>query len=98
MRRVDFAELEWEQLRTGLRQKRMGPMRLVEHGPQCVEHEWCVRQHTGYLVSGELVVDFRDGERVRFAAGDGLCIPAGEAHAHRAHVDGATPALLFVVD
>ena len=54
MTRVNFADLPWEQLRLGLRQKTTGGMRLVEHGPECIEEDWCTRAHIGYVISGAL--------------------------------------------
>jgi hypothetical protein len=29
-------------------------MRLVEHGPECIEEDWYTRAHIDYLISGEL--------------------------------------------
>ena len=61
-----------------------------------VDPEWCRARHVGYVLSGEMDVDF-DGEVVRYRAGDGILIPGGEAHRHKATVvsDGVT---LFLVE
>ena len=98
MTRVDFDALPWEDIRPGLRQKVGDGSRLVEHGPECIEEEWCVRAHTGYVISGELFLELRDGNEVTLRAGDGIRIPGGEEWAHKGHCRQATPVRIFLVD
>ncbi len=87
--RVDFDSLSWESQLPGARQKTLRhgntTLRLVEFTREFVDPEWCTRGHVGYVLAGELDVDF-DGNAVRFAAGDGIFIPSGEEHRHKAKV------------
>ena len=84
--RVDFQSLPWEWPAPGVRAKMVvlnkTKLRLVEFSDQFVEPEWCAKGHIGYVVDGEMEIEFSDSV-ARFAAGDGLFIPAGEAHRHR---------------
>ena len=60
-------------------------MRFVEFSHGFVEPEWCINGHVGYVLDGDMDVDF-DGETVHFSAGDGIFIPAGAEHRHRAKI------------
>jgi quercetin dioxygenase-like cupin family protein len=42
------------------------------------------REHAGYVLEGRMTVEFAGGERVAFGAGDGIDIPPGQAHGHKA--------------
>jgi hypothetical protein len=106
--KVDWEQLPWEHPADGVRHKiyREGGrrLRLVEFGKGFVETDWCTRGHIGYVLEGELELEFRDPctaglqacppnrgapgpqTRVRFSAGDGVFIPAGQEHGHKATV------------
>jgi quercetin dioxygenase-like cupin family protein len=60
-------------------------VRLVEFTPEFVEAQWCEKGHVGFVLSGELGIDF-SGRVVRFPEGSALLIPAGPEHAHKARV------------
>ena len=98
MTRVDFAELPWEEVGPGLRQKVADGARLVEHGREFIEEDWCTRAHVGYLISGELYLEYRDRDDVLLRAGDGIRIAGGEDWAHKGHCHEDSPALMFLVD
>ena len=87
--RVAFDSLAWDDLAPGARHRafRAGDtvLRLVEFTHGFVEPDWCLRGHVGYVLSGDLDVDF-DGVLEHFTAGDGVFIPPGEAHRHTAIV------------
>lgn len=74
--KIDFQEIEWE-TSVGLKQKRIvrsgHTQRLVhfEHG--FIEKEWCKKEHMGYVLSGEMKIDF-NGHIVEYSKGDGLFI------------------------
>jgi quercetin dioxygenase-like cupin family protein len=71
-------------------------VRLVEFTSEFVEREWCDKGHTGFVVAGELEIDF-SGHVVRFPEGSALLIPAGSHHRHKARV--LTPRVcLFLVE
>ena len=81
--------MRWEQPATGMKAKtceRDGRrLRLVEVTKDFVEPDWCTKGHIGYVLEGKMEVDFH-GQVVTFRAGDGLFIPPGEEHGHKARV------------
>jgi quercetin dioxygenase-like cupin family protein len=98
--RMDWEQLPWEHPAPGVRHKlyREGNrrLRLVEFSNGFVEPDWCTRGHIGTVVEGDLEVVFQSPPctagilpaqpRVRFSAGDGVFIPAGQQHGHKATV------------
>lgn len=58
-------------------------LRLVEFQHGFEEPDWCRQGHTGYVIEGRLQVTFPGGTVV-LEAGDGLHIPVGDAHRHKA--------------
>ena len=84
--RVGFDSLDWETQLPALRFKafRQGDttLRVAEYARGFIAPEWCTGGHIGYVLEGEMDIDF-DGNVVRFAAGDGVFIPEGEAHRHK---------------
>ncbi|MGD0615370.1 MAG: cupin domain-containing protein [Verrucomicrobiota bacterium] len=98
--RVLFDQLEWQSPQPGARFKvfRDGSrqVRLVEFSHEFVELQWCAKGHVGYVLSGELDIDF-SGHVVRFPEGSALLIPTGTPHAHKART--VTPLVrLFLVE
>ncbi|MBC7930700.1 MAG: phosrestin [Rubrivivax sp.] len=95
--RIDFDTLPWTQPADGLRFKsteRDGRrLRLLEFAPSFGESEWCQKSHAGYVVAGELEIEFADRAE-RFAAGDALLIE-GDPHRAKAGSEGAQ---LFLVE
>jgi quercetin dioxygenase-like cupin family protein len=96
--KVDFAVIEWEISASGLRSKSFETgekrVRLLEHSREVREEEWCEKQHVGYVLEGELEIDFSDKTET-FRAGDGLFISAGEKHKARSVTEKT---LLFLVE
>ena len=92
-RRIDFGSLSWQTPLPGARYKASQQgnrrIRLVEFEKGFVEPDWCMKGHVGYVLSGEMDVDF-DGQVVRFSEGDGLMIPRGEENRHKASRNGIT--------
>lgn len=87
--KIDFESAPWQTPAAGVRAKvhdQQGKrLRLVEFTREFIETDWCRKSHTGYVLEGELEIDF-SGEVVVFHAGDGLFIPAGEENKHKAKV------------
>ena len=85
--RVAFEEMQWEQLRPDVRQKIFcngsRQIRIVEFDTSNGPENWCESGHIGYVLRGGLRIDF-NGQLVSFGTGDGLFIPAGPEHQHRA--------------
>jgi hypothetical protein len=87
--RVDFASLPWEQPADGVRFKAYEQggrrLRLAEFTRDFVEPDWCTKGHIGYVLEGQMEVSFH-GRVVTFHSGDGLFIPPGSDHGHKARV------------
>ena len=58
---------------------------MVEFSKEFVEPDWCTKGHIGYILEGQMEINF-DGKKVVFNAGDGVFIPAGEKHRHKGRV------------
>lgn len=96
--RVSFAEIGWMSPIPGVRQKTRVEgnqrLRLVEYSREMKPH-WCVKGHTGYILDGRFEIEFAE-ERYVFEAGDGVFIPGGDKHRHRATVLTDTVTAVFV--
>ena len=98
--KVEFDSLPWETPMPGVRMKvfRDGQkqMRLAEFSSDFVEPHWCEKGHIGFVLRGELEIDFH-GTLVRYTEGTGIFIPRGADHGHKAR--SLTPSvLLFLVE
>ena len=86
MMRVAFEEMPWETSPAGARFKvqKIGALqlRLLEFSRDLDHPHWCTTGHLGYILEGEMEVEFASGSQV-FRAGDGLAIPAGDVEKHR---------------
>lgn len=95
---IDFDALEWESPIPGVRHKiaARGPtiLRLVEYSREMAPH-WCQKGHVGYILEGRFEIEFADGTRV-FEPGDGVFIPSGEKHKHKARVLTEVVTAVFV--
>jgi ethanolamine utilization protein EutQ (cupin superfamily) len=96
--RVLFAELPWESPMPGIRHKVLQDgthkLRLVEYTPEVAPH-WCDRGHHGYILEGRFEIEFDDETQV-FEPGDGVFIPHGPKHRHRATALTARVLAIFV--
>ena len=98
--KVEFDSLAWETPMSGVRVKmvRNGnkQVRLAEFSSEFVETQWCEKGHIGFVLKGELEIDFF-GTIVRYTEGSGIFIPQGVTHGHKAR--SVTPSvLLFLVE
>ena len=87
--RVPFASMAWDAPAAGARSKAHtqggSRLRVLELTSEFVEHDWCTAGHIGYVLEGHMEISF--GGRVEsFGPGDGLVIPAGASHKHKARV------------
>ncbi len=98
--RLNFESLEWEVSPLGARFKAFESngkkIRLVEMSPSDLHPDWCVTGHTGYIISGEMEIEFSE-EIVKYKTGDGLEISPGETSKHRPKAL-TEKVLLFLVD
>ena len=99
MKRIAFDDLPWETHASGLRFKvhKTGArqLRLLEFTPELHHPHWCESGHVGYVVEGELEIEFA-GESMTFRAGDGVSIPPGHPDRHRPRAISERVRLIFV--
>jgi len=97
---VRFDSIEWGSPSEGVRQKihRVGDrvLRLVEYSTGLTPH-WCRKGHIGRVVEGKIEIAFKGGTDV-FGPGDGMFIPSGAEHEHRAVPLTLTVTVWFVED
>ena len=98
---VDFGSTPWASPAPGMRFKaaELGhrKLRLLELSREFVEEDWCSKGHVGYVLEGEIEIDF-DGTTLRARAGDGILIPPGAQSKHKATVVSPTARLILVED
>ncbi|MCK5146294.1 cupin domain-containing protein [bacterium] len=96
--RIDFERLEWEIPFEGVRHKFLDQngtrLRLVEYSENMPPH-WCERGHVGILLEGRMEIEYVS-ETVLYKKGDGVHIPSGEEHRHRAVILSEIALCLFV--
>jgi ethanolamine utilization protein EutQ (cupin superfamily) len=84
--RVIFNEVAWESPIPGVRHKVVvtgdAKFRLVEYTPEMAPH-WCSVGHVGLILEGIFEMGFERSTQLS-KAGDGVLIPSGEQHRHRA--------------
>jgi quercetin dioxygenase-like cupin family protein len=87
--KIDFNSMPWESPLNGVRfkahQQDGQKVRLVEFYKEFVEPDWCTKGHIAYILEGQCEIDF-NGKVIKFGEGDGIFIPAGEAHKHKTRV------------
>jgi hypothetical protein len=87
--RIDFEAIPWHSPVAGVRQKAIvrggRRLRLVEFAHDFVEKEPCLKGHIGYVLEGRMELVMKD-ERLSFGPGDGIFIPSGPDHGHKARV------------
>ena len=81
--------MQWETPAEGVRFKAFEQdgrkLRFVEFAREFVEPDWCVKGHIGYILEGQMEIDF-NGKKGVFGPGDGIFISAGEKHKHKGRV------------
>ena len=96
--KFNFDKLEWETPIEGVRSKiyKYGnkQLRLVEYSKEMPLH-WCEKGHYGYILEGEFEIEYRK-ETLVYKAGDGVFIPEGEEHKHKARVLSEVVKAIFV--
>ena len=96
--KIDFKRLNWEVPFGGIRHKYLDQdgirLRLVEYDQSMPPH-WCEKPHYGIVLEGIFEIEF-DHERIRYVEGDGLFLPAGREHRHKARVITDKVVIFFV--
>ena len=98
--KIDFDSVQWSSPMDGVRHKifpfQDKKLRLVEYSSDMEPH-WCDRGHAGYILEGRFQIEFTDGTEV-FGAGDGIVIPNGPRHKHKATVLSEVVRAVFIED
>lgn len=98
--KIDFSGISWQEPQAGVRFKLVyyhkTRVREVEFTPEFAEEGWCTQGHMGFVIEGHIDIDF-SGRVESFHAGDGILIPPGPLHKHKAHVPEGV-ARLFLVE
>jgi hypothetical protein len=69
---------------------------VVSYEPGVLREEWCDEGHSGFVIDGEVVYEFKDGSpELRVQAEQGLMLSAGSGHRGRAGPEGVR---LFLID
>jgi len=98
MYRIRFEDLPWQECAPGVRhkvvQRDQQLLRLVEYASGMPPH-WCERGHVGQILEGTMEIEFASGTWT-FEPGDGVDIPEGGAHRHRARILSEHVLAIFV--
>jgi quercetin dioxygenase-like cupin family protein len=96
--KADFAGIEWSFPMEGVRDKCVDQgdqrLRLVEYS-QAMPPHWCSRGHLGYVLEGAIEIEYQTAT-VTYQPGDGIMIPDGSAHSHRARTITDHALVVFV--
>ncbi len=97
--KIEFDKVQWETAFQGVRHKLLVQkdlrLRLVEYSKKMPAH-WCEQGHYGYLIEGNMEIEYRNS-KISYKAGDGIFIPDGPDHKHRARIL-TEKALVFFVE
>ncbi len=98
--KINFNDVKWQSPIEGVNAKAVNynkkQLRLIEYSNQMEPH-WCSRGHYGMILEGEMEIEFNTAT-VLFQAGDGVFIPDGEEHRHKARVLTEVVKVIFVED
>ncbi len=96
--KVEFEKLDWQSPMPGVKHKFIEQdnlrLRLVEYSKEMPRH-WCEKGHYGIVLSGEIEVEYTN-QKVIYKKGDGIFIPDGTEHKHKAKVISDKVLIFFV--
>lgn len=99
--KINFDDLKWESPLAGVRFKRYisgkKQIRFIEYRREFVEPDWCTKGHIGYVIKGEIEIDF-NGTIIKYKSGDAIVIPAGENSKHKAGIISEIATVYLVED
>ncbi|PIB38425.1 hypothetical protein [Maribacter sp. 4G9] len=88
--RIHFRESEWEYPKKGVAQKVYSygnrQLRLVRFEDCFRGEDWCQKGHIGYVLDGEMVIDFED-RLEHYKKGDGVWIEEGSGRSHSVFIE-----------
>ena len=98
--KTEFNNIEWQSPLQGVRHKvfiqKDKQIRLVEYTKDMPLH-WCENGHYGMILEGKFEIEF-ENETIVYNKGDGVFIPNGKEHKHRAKVLSDVVKVIFVED
>ena len=75
--KINFENIPWEEVLPGFKQKKVLEgnviVRLVEVGAGFVESGWCMKEHSGFIIKGNLIVELENKEII-FEQGQALLL------------------------
>jgi hypothetical protein len=87
---IRFEAIDWETPKEGVKQKVYtdgnNRMRLLQFHDNFVEEDWCLNGHAGYVLNGEMQIDF-NGTIRNYRQGNGLWINHGEESKHKVLIE-----------
>lgn len=96
--KVNFNDINWEEPLEGVKCKvyKHGDkkLRLVVYSKEMHLH-WCEKGHYGYILDGKFEIEYQN-EKVVYQTGDGVFIPDGKEHKHRAKALSEFVKVIFV--
>lgn len=96
--KINFDELNWDTPIKGVRHKIVDQegtrIRLVEYTREMPLH-WCCKGHAGYLLDGEMEIEY-NSDKIIYKKGDGIYMPDGEEHKHKARVISEKAVVFFI--
>lgn len=82
---IHFRESDWEYPKKGVAQKVYfhgdRQLRLVRFEDCFREEDWCQKGHIGYVLDGEMLIDFED-RIIQYKKGDGIWIEEATGRRH----------------
>jgi len=95
---IQFDKIPWDNSLIGLSQKVFSDhettIRLVKFNDQFIEENWCVKNHMGYVLHGQLKLDL-SGEIQVYNKGDGLLLNSEIKHKIIIEKNSAVELILF---
>lgn len=98
---IHFKNIDWESPQKGVQEKIYSEgekrLRLLKLEEDFVEKYWCLKGHIGFVVEGEMKIDF-DGKIEEYKQGDGLWINEGEPSRHKVMIEKGKYVLLILFE
>ena len=99
-KKIIFENIDWEKgVGSGTKEHNGAEykLRLVNFDDNFKEKEWCIKGHIGYVLEGEMIINF-NGQRIHYKKGDGIYIKPGIENKHKATIEKHKSVKLFLVE
>ena len=99
--KIEFNNIPWELISRGVKQKQFhtqnNRIRILRLEDGFEEKDWCINGHIGYLLAGEMTIDFA-GNKVQYKSGDAFVIALGASNKHKAIISKGNFVELLLVE